>query len=250
MKNMPIRRFIFACLCISLSSTACAEDLVTVAWRIKPPHQYTVNGQPQGILVERAKQVFSQAQIQTKFVEETTKRVLNNFKIGEKNYCTFGMYRGAGRESIAQFSSVFHIDPPQIIVASPAALKLVSAHATLLSLLADANLTLGVGDSSSYGAELDSMIKASKNKIERTTTLQMNMARMVAANRASFMFMDRDDWEYLKNSDAYVRGASQVDLPGMPPGQKRYILCSKDMKPEQMQRINAAIQKVNATKSR
>lgn len=244
MNKMQIRRLIAACLCIPLSSTAYAEDVVTVAWRVKPPHQYTVDGQPRGVLVERVKKVFSLAKIKTQFVEEPTNRIFYNFKNGKKNYCAFGLYYVAERESFAQYSTVFHRDAPQTILVSPAAFKLVSAHLTLTSLLADESLTLGVVDTSSYGPELDAMIKASKNKILRSTTLQANMARMIAANRASFMFVDRKDWEYLKKNDEHVRGASQIDLPDLPPSQNRYILCSKDMTTAQMQRINKAIQKV------
>lgn len=250
MKKMPIRRFVFAFLLIPLSLIACAEELVTVAWRIKPPHQFIVNGVAQGILLERAKQVFSQAQIKTQFVEEPAKRIWNNFAVGTKNYCSFGWYRIAERESIVQFSSVFHSDPPHTILVSPAALKLVSAHQSLASLLADANLTLGIVDAVSYGPELDAMIKGSKNKIERSTTLPMNMARMIAANRASYMFIDREDWEYLKDSDEYLRQTVQVDLSNMPPGLDRYIVCSKDLSSAQMQRINAAIQKIYKAKSK
>jgi polar amino acid transport system substrate-binding protein len=244
MKKMQIRRFIVACLCIPFSSTAYAEDVVTIAWRVKPPYQYTVNEQPQGILVDRVKKIFSLANIKTQFVEEPTNRIFYNFKNGRKNYCAFGLYYVADRASFAQYSSVFHRDPPQTILVSPAAFNLVSAHLTLTSLLADANLTLGVVDTSSYGPELDAMIKASKNKILRSTTLQSNMARMIAANRASFMFVDRKDWEYLQKNDEHVRGALQIDLPDLPPSQNRYILCSKDMTAAQMQRINKAIQKV------
>lgn len=250
MKKMQIRRLVFAFLFITLSFIACADELVTVAWRIKPPHQYIVNGVAQGILLERAKQVFSLAQIPTRFVEEPAKRIWNNFATGTKNYCSFGWYRIAERESIAQFSGVFHSDPPHTILASPSALKLVSAHQSLASLLADANLTLGIVDAVSYGPELDVMIKGSKNKIERSTTLPMNMARMIAANRASFMFIDREDWEYLKDSDEYLRQTVRMDLSGMPPGLDRYIVCSKDMNAEQMQRINAAIQKIYKAKSK
>lgn len=250
MKRMPIRRLVFVFLLISLSWTAYAEELVTVAWRIKPPHQYIVDGVAQGILLERAKQVFSQTEIKTQFVEEPAKRIWNNFAIGTKNYCSFGWYRIPERESIVQFSSVFHSDPPHTILVSPAALKLVSRHQSLASLLSDSNLTLGIVDAVSYGPELDLMINGSKNKIERSTTLPMNMARMIAANRASFMFIDREDWEYLKGSDEYLRQTVQVDLSDMPPGLDRYIVCSKDMKPEQMQRINAAMRKVYKTKSR
>ncbi len=252
MNKMRIRLLIAACLCnplTSFGSTAYAEDVVTVAWRVKPPHQYTVEGQPRGVLVERVKKVFSLAKIKTQFVEEPTNRIFYNFKNGRKNYCSFGLYYVAERESFAQYSKVFHRDPPQTVLVSPQAFKSVSAHATLASLLADPKLTLGVVDTSSYGPELDDMIKAGKNKILRSTTLQANMARMIAANRASFMFIDRQDWEYLKKNDEHVRGASQIDMPDLPPNQNRYILCSKDISAAQMQRINKAIQKVYVAKS-
>lgn len=241
---MQIRRLIVACLCIPFSSTVYAEEVVTIAWRVKPPLQYTVNEQPRGILVERVKKVFSLSKIQTQFVEEPTNRIFYNFKNGRKNYCAFGLYYVAERESFAQYSRAFHKDPPQTILVSPATFKSVSAHATLKSLLADENLSLGVVDTSSYGPELDAMIKAGNNKILRSTTRQANMARMITANRASFMFIDRNDWEYLKKNDEHVKGAMQIDFSDLPPSQNRYILCSKDMTTEQMQRINKAIQKV------
>ena len=244
MKPMQIRRLTVACLCISFSSTVYAEEVVTIAWRVKPPLQYTENEQPRGILVERVKKVFSLANIKTQFVEEPTNRIFYNFKNGRKNYCAFGLYYVAERESFAQYSKAFHKDPPQTILVSPAAFNLVSAHTTLKSLLTDENLTLGVVDTSSYGPELDAMIKAGKNKILRSTTRQGNMARMITANRASFMFVDRNDWEYLKKNDEHVRGAMQIDFPDLPPSQNRYILCSKDMTAAQMQRINKAIQKI------
>lgn len=241
---MQISRLIVACLCISISSVAYAEDLVTIAWRYKPPLQYTVDEQPRGILVERVKKVFSLAKIKTEFVEEPTNRIFYNFKNGRKNYCAFGLYYVAERESFAQYSMPFHKDPPQTILVSPTAAKLVTAHSTLKSLLADESLTLGVIETSSYGPELDAMIHAGKNKILRSTTRQATMARMIAADRASFMFIDREDWDFLKKNDAHVRGASQVDFPDLPPSQNRYILCSKDMSAAQMQRINKAIQQV------
>ena len=245
-----IRHFIAFLIFGLLCASAYSDELITVAWRIKPPHQYIANGVAKGILLERAKLIFSQAKINTRFVEEPAKRIWNNFAAGTKNYCSFGWYRIPERESIAQFSGVFHSDPPHTILVTPTALKLVAAHPSLSALLADSSLTLGIVDSVSYGPELDTMIKNAKTRIERSTTLPMNMARMIAANRASFMFIDRADWEYLKDSDEYLRQTHQIDLPGMPPGQDRYIVCSKDIKSEQMQRINGVIQKINKTKFR
>jgi polar amino acid transport system substrate-binding protein len=248
MQKTEIRKIVFGWLLLVINGASSAEEMVTVAWRIKPPHQYLENGIEKGNLLERAKQVFTLAHITTHFVEEPAKRIWNNFGIGTKNYCSFGWYKTPEREQQVQFSAVFHSDPPHTLLVSVAALPQVSSHRTLSSLMADRSLTIGVVDAVSYGMELDSMIKSSKNKIERSTTLPMNMARMVAANRASYMLIDREDWEYLKDKEEPIKQSAQLDLSGMPAGLNRYIVCSKDIPTEQMVRINAAIQKVNAIK--
>ncbi len=231
-----------------LSPVLAADEIVTVAWRIKPPHQYIENGVEKGILLERAKQVFTVAQIPHNFVEEPAKRIWSNFSSGSKNYCSFGWYKIPERELLVQFSDVFHTDPPHTLLVGPAAVKQVAAHRSLASLMADRSLTLGVVDAVSYGPVLDAMIKSSKNKVERSTTLPMIMARMVGANRASYMLIDREDWEYLKDKEDSLHQTIQMDLAGMPAGLNRYIVCSKDVPPEQMQKINAAIQKVFRSK--
>ncbi|PXX39956.1 transporter substrate-binding domain-containing protein [Undibacterium pigrum] len=231
-----------------LSHTALAQEPITVAWRIKPPHQYLDNGVEKGILLERAKQIFNAAQIPSRFVEEPAKRIWSNFSGGTKNYCSFGWYRVAEREALVQFSEPFHTDPPHTLLVSPAATKLVAAHRTLKSLMSDTSLTLGIVDAVSYGPELDAMFVTTRNKIERSTTLPMIMARMVAANRASYMLIDREDWEYLKDKEESLNQTTQMDLQGMPAGLNRYIVCSKDVSVDQMRKINTALLKIYPTK--
>lgn len=229
---------------LTISQNALAQEAITVAWRIKPPHQYLENGVEKGILLERAKQVFSTAQIPHRFVEEPAKRIWSNFSGGAKNYCSFGWYRIAEREALVQFSEIFHTDPPHTLLVSPAAAKQVAAHRTLKSLMSDTNLTLGVVDAVSYGPDLDAMFATTRNKVERSTTLPMIMARMVAANRASYMLIDREDWEYLKDKEESLSQTTQMDLQGMPAGLNRYIVCSKDVSAEQMRKINTALLKI------
>lgn len=228
----------------TISQSVYAQEPITVTWRIKPPHQYLENGVEKGILLERAKQVFSNAQIPHRFVEEPAKRIWSNFSGGSKNYCSFGWYRIPERETLVQFSEVFHTDPPHTLLVSPAAAKQVAAHRTLKSLMSDPSLTLGIVDAVSYGPELDTMFTTTKNKVERSTTLPMIMARMVAANRASYMLIDREDWEYLKDKEESLSQTTQMDLQGMPAGLNRYIVCSKDVTAEQMRKINTALLKI------
>lgn len=234
---------LFGILLPGFGTAATTEETISVAWRIKPPHQYLENGIEKGILLERTKKIFAQANIPAHFIEEPAKRIWSNFATGKKNYCSFGWYKTSDREPIVQFSIPFHTDPPHTLIVSPAAIAQVSAHKNINTLLADSHLTLGIVDAVSYGAELDALIKNSKNKIERSTTLPMIMARMVSANRASFMFIDREDWEYLKETEESLRQTTQLDLMGMPAGLSRYIVCSKDVSADKMQRINIAIQK-------
>jgi uncharacterized protein (TIGR02285 family) len=223
-----------------------AAPALTVAWRNKPPLHYMENGEEKGILLLRARQVFATAGLTTHFVEEPAKRIWNNFTIGTRNYCSFGWYRIPEREPLVQFSTVFHSDPPHTLLVSPEAVAQVQAHKTLESLLSDPTLTLGVVDGVSYGPELDALIKRSHNMIARSTVAPMVMARMVAGHRASFMLIDRDDWEYLKDKEDGVQSLKQMDLREMPAGLNRYIVCSKDVPQAVMQRIDKAIAKVLA----
>lgn len=231
-------------ICLGGAWPALHAQELTVAWRAKPPHQYVENGVEKGLLLERAKEVFQQAQLTTHFVEEPAKRIWHNFAIKTENYCSFGWYRIAEREPLVQFSAVFHTDPPHTILVAPEALARVQEHKTLASLLADDSLTLGLVDGVSYGPQLDAMIKQSRNHIERSSAAPLVMAHMIAARRASFMLIDREDWEYLRERENGAHELVQIDLKGLPPGLNRYIVCSKDVPAETMKKIDQAIAKV------
>jgi uncharacterized protein (TIGR02285 family) len=246
---MKIAAFLFSAgLFFAFASSAKAAESLTVAWRNKPPLHYKENGTEQGLLLDRAKQVFATAGIPVNFVEEPSKRIWANFSAGTPSYCSIGWYRLPERESIARYSEVFHIDRPHTLLVAPAAVDKVKSHHSVASLLADKDLTIGVVDGVSYGPQLDAMIKAAANHVERRTVEPAQFARMVVANRVSFMIIDRDDWEYLSQHDDTIRDAMQIDFPDMPAGMSRYIVCSKDVPSEVMAKINKAIETVRAAK--
>jgi len=240
--------FCLLVLVFPVTAASSATTSLTVAWRNKPPLHYKENGVEQGILLERARQVFAVAGIPTTFIEEPSKRIWATFASGAPSYCSIGWYRLPERELIVQFSEVFHTDRPHTILVAPAAIEKVRTHRSLASLLTDKDLTLGVVDGVSYGPQLDAMIKTTANRVERKTLEPAPMARMVGANRMSFMFIDRDDWEYLSQHDESVHEATQVDFPDLPPGLNRYIVCSKDVPAETMAKINKAIETVRSAK--
>jgi uncharacterized protein (TIGR02285 family) len=243
----PILKTFLALLVLPLSLAAAAAapppigQTITVAWRDKAPYHYVENGVEKGELLLRARRVFAAAAIRASFVREPTKRIWANLQAGKPNYCSIGWYRVPGREADVQFSVPFHADPPQVVLVAADAVVAAAAHSTLASLLADRRLTLGVADGVSYGAELDTLIARSASPVQRRTVDPESLMHMIGAGRFSYMFADVDDWDHWREHDPAMKQVLRRDFPDMPPGLLRYIVCSKDVAPTVMARLNKAI---------
>jgi polar amino acid transport system substrate-binding protein len=213
----------------------------TVAWRDKPPYHYTENGVDKGAMLERVQRIFALANVEAHFVKEPSKRIWANLQ-STPRYCSFGWYMLEERAAIARFSLPIHVDRPHLILTSPEAGHQVADHPSLASLLADRQLRLGVVDGVSYGPAIDALIRRSNNNVIKRTVDTAVMVRMLQAGRFDFIFVDQDDWEYAQKRDPTLIGGIALDFPDMPPGLQRYIVCSKDVAPAVMARLNRAIE--------
>jgi len=235
------RSALLAGACGLLLGGAAWAEPITVAWRDKPPYHYIENGEPKGFLLERARTVFAQAGLSARFVNEPQKRIWAKFQSGASNYCSISWYRLPEREALAQYSQPFHEDLPHTILIAPGMADRVRAHPTLASLLTDQTLTLGAVEGVSYGPVIDPMIKASKNKVMSRTVETTQMMRMLTVGRASYMFVDREDWEFFRQKNPSAKAMVRHDFPDMPPGLRRHIVCSRDVPQETMNKLNQAI---------
>ncbi|WP_374582900.1 substrate-binding periplasmic protein [Pseudoduganella sp.] len=243
---MMWQKYFIGLLAAGSAAAVLAAPPLTVAWREKPPYYYYEDGVAKGFMLERAKQVFAAAGMPAQFVSEPQKRIWANFAHGAKNYCSISWYRLPEREAVAQYSIAVHTDQPHAVLAVPSAVARVRAHPSLKSLLADKGLTLAVIDGVSYGPELDPMIAASQNRVMRRTVETSAMFRMLAAGRADYLFVDREDWGYLRQKHPELQSLLLTEFADMPPGLKRYFVCSRDVPPETMERLNRAIASVTA----
>jgi len=223
------------------AAMALAAPPMTVAWREKPPYYYTENGVAKGFMLDRARQIFDAAGIPARFVNEPQKRIWANFTHGTRNYCSISWYRLPEREAVAQYTVTVHTDQPHAVLALPAVAARVRAHPHLKSLLSDRSLSLAVIDGVSYGPELDALISTSKNQVMRRTVETSAMIRMLSVGRADFLFVDREDWHYLSNKHPELKTLVLIDFADMPPGLKRYFVCSRDVPAQTMERLNRAI---------
>jgi polar amino acid transport system substrate-binding protein len=235
------------CFLLSYSQLAYAfvETPLVVAWNARPPYQYLENGVEKGERIERVKQVFSMTRIPFVLVQEPPKRIWSQYAAGVKNYCSFDWYRLPEREALVNFSITLEKNVGYSVLANLNSYTKVAAHSNLKSLLSDPSLTMGSVDSASYGTELEAMIKVSRNKQERHSVLPIIMARMVGANRASFMLIEKAAWDFLKDSDSYFQQTRIVEMEGIPKGLDSYIVCSKDISASKMAKINDAIRQLS-----
>lgn len=232
--------------CLFAALAAHAAPAMTVAWRDKAPYYYLNNGVGNGFMLEYGKKVFAAAGIQASFVREPPNRIWAKLQHGSPNYCTLSWYHLPARESYARYTIPVYTDPPHTILATANAAARVKSHATLAALLADTTLTLGVIKGVSYGPELDARLAQSANQVSQSTVVTTNALQMLAAGRISYMLADRLVWTHMRTELKELSTVTQYDVPDMPRGLTRHILCSRDVPATLIDRLNDAIRSTAA----
>lgn len=241
-KKLTPRLAIAAVAAVLGSSWTMAAPLL-MAFREKPPYSYIEQDVAKGFLLERTRRILARANIRAEFREMPPKRIFLEIQKDDQEICSFGWYKIAERQKYARYSIPLHQDRKQMVLAGSRSAAAIKRHATLKSLMSSKDLTLATADGVSYGTDIDQMISAFSGRIDRTLLSPLEVARKVAMQRADFMFIDQDDYDYLLASDAALLADNLVilDFPDTPPGLLRYILCSQKVSEAMMRQINAAI---------
>lgn len=235
---------------LALTPLAVSGEPLAMLFRDKPPYSFVDHGKPQGFLLERVRQILDAAKVEAKFENVPPKRIFADIAANRAEICSFGWYKIPEREAYAKFSLPIHQDKPHVILAGPRSRDAIMRHKTLRELMADTSLLLGVVDGVSYGPEIDALIANFRGPVERALIPPLQLARKVAAQRVDFMFIDQEDLDYLGRSNPELRNDSlkKLTFADLPPGLKRYILCSQKVSDDTMTRINQAVAKIAAVK--
>jgi len=237
---------------LSYAPPGLAEEPLLMVFRSKPPYSYTEDGVQKGFLLEKTQQILKNVGINATFAEVPPRRIFQDIQANQERICSFGWYKNPEREAYAKFSLAMHQDRPHLVLANQKAAEKIKRLKTLKNLMAAKDLTLTMVDSVSYGQEIDAMIATFPGTIDKGPLAPQRVAEKLAADRADFMFIDHDDYEYLKATatsfphDVLV----QMTFPDAPAGLKRYILCSQKVDESTMSLINAGIAGLSKSKSK
>jgi hypothetical protein len=76
----------------------------------------------------------------------------------------------------------------------------------------------------------------------RAAVTPIQLAKMVAYDRADYMFIDQDDFAVFEQTGELAKlGMTRVDFQDAPPGLKRYVMCSKKIDDALLDKLNQAL---------
>jgi polar amino acid transport system substrate-binding protein len=237
-KNMRnVALFVTALL---LNGSQAMADDITVLYNQRPPYLVESGGSVSGLTGAPVDAAFKKAGIPFKWESAPSNRQMTMIKESQTPVCAAGWFKNPEREAFGRFTAPIYQDKPTVILTrggGPA-----TAHHTVESLLADAKMTVLVKSGYSYGRFIDDKLPKAAAKKSSTTQENIGMATMIAENRADFMFLAAEEGsELLKAPELTDKGLVLADLTDMPPGNQRYLLCSRSVTPETIEALNRAI---------
>jgi polar amino acid transport system substrate-binding protein len=225
------------------AQAAQAADTMELYWFDRPPYMVGMPGSDEvvGLTATPAAQAFKAAGIGYHWVSLPTMRQLVTLKDSSRPGCAVGWFRNAEREQQFKFSDPLYRDRPTVALARadylPAATLAATLHLPGVSVL--------VKDGFSYGPVIDQLLAQARPERVVTSAETMAMANMIAAHRADIMFAAEEEASYLLTQAAHEARLPYplkiVRFADLPPGERRYLLCSKATPDEVIERLNKAI---------
>lgn len=239
--TMNLLKFVLAC--VIFSTSLYAQETISLYYNERAPYLETVDeGIVKGLSATPAALAFQKAGIPFVWKKLPSKRQMNVLKSNTGQDCLVGWFKNAEREKFARYTLPIYQDKPTIGLALFSN-TLLETGVTLESVLNKQKIRLLVKDGYSYGSYIDAKINALNPKRIPTTAENTNMIQMLYVDRADYMFIAEEEAETLIKRAGYKKEEFKyVTFSDVPKGNHRYILCSQQVGPSVIEKLNAVIQ--------
>jgi polar amino acid transport system substrate-binding protein len=225
-----------------LVSPATAEPIELAVTSRPPYYIFEGGGTVSGIVATPVAQVFEAAKIDHRWVNIASNRQLKEVKENLKPICAVGWFKNPEREKFSKYTDYIYQNKPLIAMVRSDN-NAVAAHRTLRALMKDTTLRMGKKLGYSYGPTVDGLVDELSPSSITTSQDNAGMTRMLIGRRFDYFISSPEEGEYL--IEALGIGGVDVVLikfEDLPPGNKRYVLCSKSVSDKTIEKLNAAIQ--------
>jgi len=241
MRRYDLRHLIAALVASTSAAMALAEAPVLVQYNERPPFiKKDADGTISGITATPALNAFIKAGVPYELREASPARQLAVLKSNRTPACSIGWYKTAEREKFVKYSREISRDTPMIGLAGPNVP--IAAGATLESVLGNSALTVLLKESIVYGPYLETRLASMQAKKATTGAEFVQLVKMIINGRADLTFLPVEEARhYAKAAGFSPHQFRIIEFPGMPAGERRYIMCSQQVSDAVMEKINAAI---------
>ncbi|MFZ6819112.1 substrate-binding periplasmic protein [Undibacterium sp. Ji22W] len=234
-----------ACFTFFCAATeAVAADTLKLLYEIREPMAYRDSrGKLTGLAITPVTQAMNSASISYAWVETPFKRQLNLVEANDEAVCAVGMFKNKERQKFAKFTFAILRDTnrPSIMLTHKDFQP--DKNLDLMHALSLPGIKMLKKDNASYGSVLDDAIERSHVTVVTTTAESKNMAMMIAAKRADFIFVPEEE---ALNMIKSIPNGDQLHIfkpLGMPQGPERFLMCSQLVSDELIQKFNKALSK-------
>lgn len=198
------------------------------------------DGSVSGIVATPVARAFERAHIPVVWRIVPAARQFAMLKRGEDQVCLLGVYRNAEREAYAKFTKPVFQDSAMIGLAN--GLLRVPANIPLDDLLDNPGLTVLVKSSISYGPYLDQKLGTMTAQRMMVSAEFETIIDMIRVGRAQLTFIPIEEARYYVDKAGTPISEFQIlRFAVMPPGEKRYLACSRVVPDQLIERFNEQI---------
>lgn len=212
------------------------DDVLHIVYEQRAPYVENTKNSVKGLVATPAIKALEKAKINYILKEKPSKRHLYEIKSNTNMMCALGWFKTPEREKFAKFTLPLYQDDPLGIVSRKENHKKFE-NIDINQLLQDKSLSLLTKASYSYGIFLDE--KIIQNKVDKREVYSDNskMLTLIEAKRADYMFISKEEADLLFKKNKY-KDLQFYKIKNMPKGSNRYLICSKLVSDNIIEKIN------------
>ncbi len=238
----PAKRFhaLVGAAVLGVSPALAAE--LEVHYHERPPYMVTVApGIVAGHTGTIATRAFQSAGVAHQWRKTPSKRQLATLRRNEGRHCAVGWFKNPEREAFARYTRPIYKDQERIALALNGNDDVESGN-RLEELFRDPDVTLLLKAGYSYGQRIDELINELDPDREMVTVGNQGMLEILHQGRADYFFISEHEADELIARSGQTRDRYKyVRFSNMPASKKRYIICSKRVPPQVIERLDAWI---------
>ncbi len=206
-----------------------------------PYYTTAADGSVGGLVAGPVSKALRRAGIAVSWKVRPGKRQIETIRNNRAAACSPGWFKKPEREKFAKFSNTIYQDRPQVVIIRTTDLVNFK-FSNLAALFAARHHTFGAKLAYSYGGFVDDLIAEVKPKVQRTPQDVQGMVHMLVGRRFDYMLAAQEEFRSLQaNLPTVSDGITAVQMKDIPPGNKRYLMCSKKVGDDIMRRFNDAL---------